>query len=111
MADQRALVSVPMLDDYMVLLPKPSKALTCCFSYRPIALNTDLKIITNVLATRLSIVLPALVDVDQTGFMSGNATDTNLHLLNCRFLTTQLELGRWSRWIWPRPLIPLIGAT
>lgn len=68
-----------MLDTYVVLIPKSGKDLTCCSSYRPIALlNADLKVLTKVLATRVSIVLPSLVDVDQTGFMAGKSTDTNL---------------------------------
>lgn len=71
-----------ILDVYVVLLPKPGKDLTCCSSYRPIALlHAELKILTKVLATRLSIVLPALVDMDQTDFMPGKSTDTNLHSL------------------------------
>lgn len=103
-----------MLDSYMVLLPKPGKDLTCCSSNRPIALlNSDLTIFTKVFITRLSIVLLALVEVDQTGFMPGKFTYTNLHCLftNLQITITQLELGWWSHWIWPRPSIPLIGTT
>ncbi|XP_040184700.1 vomeronasal type-2 receptor 26-like [Rana temporaria] len=59
-----------------------------CSSYRPIALlNMDLKILTKVLAKRLALVISSLVDVDQTGFMPGKSTDTNL-----RRLFTHLQL-------------------
>lgn len=77
-----------MLEVYMVLLLKPGKDPKDCASYRPIALlNTDLKILTKILALRLSTVLPSIVNIDQTGFMPGKSTDTNL-----RRLFTHLQL-------------------
>lgn len=77
-----------MLDAYMVLLLKPGKDPLDCSSYRPISLlNTDLKILTKVLANRLVGVNPSLFNIDQTGFMSGKSTDTNL-----RRLFTHLQL-------------------
>lgn len=70
-----------MLDAYMVLLLKPGKDPLDCASYRPIALlNMDLKISTKVLANRLVGVISSLVNIDQTGFMPGKSTDTNLRL-------------------------------
>lgn len=63
----------------MVLIPKPRKDPTDCSSYRPIVLlKADLKILTKILATRLPKVISSLVDIDQTGFMPGKSTDTNL---------------------------------
>lgn len=77
-----------MMEAYMILLPKPGKDLTDCASYRPIALlNTDLKILTKILATRLAQVIQTVVNIDQTGFMPGKSTDTNL-----RRLFTHLQL-------------------
>lgn len=71
-----------MLEAYMILLLKPGIDLAECASYRPIALlNTDLKILTKVLALRLANVIPSIVDIDQTGFMPGKSTDTNLRRL------------------------------
>jgi Reverse transcriptase (RNA-dependent DNA polymerase) len=46
-------------------------------NYRPIALtNTDAKIVTRALDTRLRSVLPTLVHPDQVGFMPGRSIDT-----------------------------------
>lgn len=64
---------------YVILLPKLGKDSLDCFSYRPITLlNQDLKILTTILPARLSQVITALVDIDQTGFIPGKSTDTNL---------------------------------
>lgn len=72
----------------MVLLLKPGKNPQECSSYRPIALlNMDLRILTKVLASRLAKVISTLVNIDQTGFMPGMSTDTNL-----RRLFTHLQL-------------------
>lgn len=71
-----------MMEAYMVLLLKPGKDPLMCSSYRPIELlNMDLKILAKVLATRLAKVISTLVDIDQTGFMPGMSTDTNLRRL------------------------------
>lgn len=72
----------------MILLPKPGKNPLECSSYWPIALlNMDLKILMKVLTRRLAGVISSLVDIDQTGFMPGKSTDTNL-----RRLFTYLQL-------------------
>lgn len=71
-----------MMEAYMVLLLKPGKDPQLCSSYHPIALlNSDLKILAKVLATRLAKVISTLVDIDQTGFIPGMSTDTNLRRL------------------------------
>lgn len=41
-------------------------------------LNIDFKILTKMLATRPTKVLPLLVNVDQTGFMPNKTTDLSL---------------------------------
>lgn len=83
-----------MLEAYMVLLLKPGKDPQECASYRPIALlNTDLKILTKILALRLATVLPSIVNIDQTGFMPGKSTDTNLRRL---FTHLQIKPGSYS---------------
>lgn len=90
-----------MLEAYVVLLPKPGKDPTHCTSYRPMHLIADPKILMNGLVTLLSMVIPALVDNNQTGFMPGKSTDTNLR---CLFtLLSHNVLGRWCVWMWPRP--------
>lgn len=71
-----------LMEAYVILLPKPGKDPSECSSYRPIALlNQDLKILTKVLANRLSQVITILVDIDQTGFMPKRSTDTILRRL------------------------------
>lgn len=53
-----------MMEAYMILLPKPGKDPTECAPYRPIAfLNTDLKILTKLLATRLAKVIQTIVNI------------------------------------------------
>lgn len=48
-------------------------------SYRPISLlNVDAKLLSKVLAIRLSTVLEDLIHIDQTWFMTGKGTDINL---------------------------------
>lgn len=83
-----------MLDANMVLLLKPGKDPLDCSGYRPIAvLNVDLKILTKVLADRLAGVISSLVKIDQTGFMPGKSTDTNLR---CLFTHLQLRTANTS---------------
>lgn len=87
-AFENGILPSSMLEAYMVLLLIPGKDLQECSSYRPIALlNTDLKILTKVLASCLAKVIPSLVDIDQMGFMPWKSTDTNL-----RRLFTNLQL-------------------
>ena len=55
---------------YITVIPKEGKDPAECGSYRPISLlNTDLKLFTKVLASRLQPWLPELVDLDQVGFI------------------------------------------
>lgn len=66
----------------IVVIHKPGKPPEHCSSYRPISLiNVDAKILTKILANRLSSVILSLVDVDQSGFMPGKTTDINLRRL------------------------------
>lgn len=77
------------MEAQVVLLSKLGKDPLDCSSYRSIALlDQDLKILTKVLAIRLSRVITTLVDIDQTEFIPQKATDTNL----CRlFAHLQME--------------------
>lgn len=55
----------------ITLLQKPGKDQTDCSSYRPISLlNTDYKLLSFILASRLTKILPQLIDPDQTGFIA-----------------------------------------
>ena len=58
------------LADYLTLILKEGKDPANCGSYRPISLlNTDLKIFTKILATRMSRILSRVIHLDQVGFM------------------------------------------
>ena len=63
---------------------KPNKDPTHPSSYRPLSLiNTDLKIITKTLATRIETVMHSLIHPDRTGFIKNrNATDNIRRLFN-----------------------------
>ncbi len=71
----------------MTLLLKPNKDPSHPASYRPLSLiNTDLKIITKTLATRIEAVTPLLIHPDQTGFIKNRHGSDNIrrlfHLIN-----------------------------
>uniref|UniRef100_A0A3B3HAI8 Reverse transcriptase domain-containing protein n=1 Tax=Oryzias latipes TaxID=8090 RepID=A0A3B3HAI8_ORYLA len=66
----------------IILLLKPGKDPTSPSSYRPISLiNADLKIICKALAGRLEKVVPSLIHPDQTGFINGRHSSTNMRRL------------------------------
>lgn len=66
------------------LLLKPNKDPTHPSSYRPLSLiNTDLKIITKALATRIETVMHTIIHLDQTGFIKNrHASDNTRQLFN-----------------------------
>lgn len=64
------------------LILKKGKCPDLCGSYRPIALlNVDRKLLSKILATRLEIFLPVLIREDQTGFIKGRNSATNVRRL------------------------------
>lgn len=59
-------------DATITLILKKDKDPLLCSSYRPISLlNVDFKILSKILALRLQRVLPQIISLDQTGFMTG----------------------------------------
>ncbi|KAM4034650.1 uncharacterized protein ACNLHF_021315 [Anomaloglossus baeobatrachus] len=63
----------------IVLLLKPDKDPLDCGSYRPVSLlNSDYKILTKILATRLNKVISTIIHRDQSGFIPGRSTSDNL---------------------------------
>ena len=73
----------------ITLLLKKDKDSTQCESYRPISLlNTDIKILAKVLAFRLEHVLPSIISDDQTGFIKGRHSFSNIRrLANIMYLS------------------------
>lgn len=66
----------------ITLILKPNKDPTYPSSYRPLSLiNTDLKIITKTLATRIETVMPTIIHPDQTGFIKNRHASDNIRRL------------------------------
>ena len=64
------------------LLLKPDKDPTLPSSYRPLSLiNTDIKIISKALASRLENIIPSIIHIDQTGFIKGRHSNNNIRRL------------------------------
>ncbi|MGL4484778.1 MAG: RNA-directed DNA polymerase, partial [Anaerovoracaceae bacterium] len=64
------------------LLLKKGKQPEDCASYRPISLlNSDFKILSKILATRLEGLLPQLIKEDQTGFIKGRSCGNSIRRL------------------------------
>ena len=66
----------------IILLLKPGKENTECGSYRPISLlNSDVKILAKTLALRLETTMTDVISADQTGFILGRHSFTNIRRL------------------------------
>lgn len=66
----------------ITLLLKPGRDASKCGSYRPVSLlNTDIKILSKLLATRLETPLPNIISTDQTGFIKGRHIFSNIRRL------------------------------
>ena len=61
------------------LIPKKDKDITRLKNWRPISLlNTDYKLLTHILATRLQIVLPSIISKDQSGYLKNRFIGINI---------------------------------
>lgn len=64
---------------HITVIPKPGKDPNLCSSYRPISLlNLDMKLLSKIIATRISNVLQDIVGPEQAGFMQGRETRDNV---------------------------------
>ncbi|KAJ0009658.1 hypothetical protein NQD34_001360 [Periophthalmus magnuspinnatus] len=88
---EEARLPKSMYQANITLIPKKSKNVELCSSYRPISLlGVDNKILSKILALRLEKVMCSLVEADQTGFIKGRNSYYNtrrlfniIHFLNC----------------------------
>ena len=80
---------------YITLICKDKSHSDNMKNYRPISLlNIDYKIISKILSTRLSNVLPKIIHVDQTCAVKGRSIFDNLHLMrNVMDYVEQKNLG------------------
>lgn len=61
------------------VIPKEGKVKLECSSYRPISvLNQDYRLFTAIPARRLEIILPKIINLDQTGFIKQRQTEDNI---------------------------------
>ena len=78
----------------IIPIPKPGKKPTDPLGYRPLSmLNSDYKILSRVLAARLLPHMPKLIHTDQTGFIPGRNTATNIRRLY-RLLRSANRMGQ-----------------
>ena len=67
----------------ITLIPKQGKSRIIIKNWQPISLlNTDYKILTKGLASRLKKVLPSIIDHDQTGFLEGRYIGENIRTIS-----------------------------
>lgn len=66
----------------ITLLLKPGKDASECGSYRPISLlNADVKILVKLLASRIESTIADIISTDQTGFIKGRHSFSNIQRL------------------------------
>ena len=92
----------------IIFLLKPGKDGRECGSYRPISLlNSDVKILAKALALHLETSMHDVVSVDQTCFILGRHSFTNISkLLNIIHSSASTAVLRWLlHWMWRKLLI------
>ncbi len=78
-------MSIEQRRGIITLLPKQNKNHYNLKNWRPISLlNTDYKIIAKLLANRLKLVLPYIINGDQTGYLKNRYIGENIRLLATR---------------------------
>lgn len=76
-------LSVTQRRGIIKLIPKKDTEPYFVKNWRPISLlNCDYKIATKVIANRLKLVLPKVIDSDQTGFLKGRFIGENIRLID-----------------------------
>ena len=66
----------------ITLLPKPGKDPQRCGNYRPLSLlNSDYKVLSKIIASRLEKIIPKIIHADQTGFVKNRQGADNVRRL------------------------------
>ena len=81
-AYQTRQLSVSQKRGIIKLIPKKDTEPYLVKNWRPVSLlNCDYKLATKAVANRLKLVLPKLIDNDQTGFLKGRFIGENIRLI------------------------------
>ena len=81
-AFEKVEIKISEKRDFITLIPKKDKNRTLLDDWRPISLlDTDYKVATKSIATRIAKVLPSLIHEDQTGYIKGFFIGQNIRLI------------------------------
>ena len=81
-AEQKKEMSIDQKRGVINLIPKQDKDIRHLKNWRPISLlNTDYKILTKALATRLKKVLPSVIHPDQVAYLKGRYIGQNIRTI------------------------------
>lgn len=79
---QTGKLSIEKRRGILTLIPKKEKNRLFLKNWRPLTLlNTDYKIIANIIASRIKGSLPIIINDDQTGYIKGRFIGTNIRLI------------------------------
>ena len=79
---QNGLLTSDQRRGILNLIPKPNKDLRYLKNWRPMSiLNTDYKILTKALASKLQLVLPKLINSDQVGYLKNRYIGENVRVI------------------------------
>ena len=85
-------LSIDQKRGILTLIPKKDKDRTLLSNWRPLSLlNFDYKLLAKVIAERMKLFLPKLIDPDQTGYVAGRYIGENLRLIADIILFTTLK--------------------
>ena len=83
-AFESGYLSVTQRRGVIKLIPKKDAEPYFIKNWRPITLlNNDYKIVAKAIANRIKLVLPSLINHDQTGFLKGRFIGENIRLIDC----------------------------
>ena len=93
---ERGELSTTQKEGIITCIPKGNKSKKYIKNWRPISLlNISYKIGSGCIANRIKKVLPSVIDLDQTGFMSDRFTGDNIRLIydTLNFSNVQKQRG------------------